>query len=264
MSLDLDDVTGDWPCPPGEICARLVNGRDGQPFVQLRVEMGVLQMLLDGRPDGARYHGLPSSAEYISHELRVGRELEQGDWRELDRELAQLNYRRLAFACLGEECLRRNDRAGAAGNLRRALRDIDLCLKSGDLVDAHRPREAGEATLRPVLIFNRDRLTAQLLVVEGLYDEAVEAAEAGVRELGRLLGDMGVDGEHIEQDAGVVFLTQLAARLRKQYGIPLTLRERLEAAVEREDFETAAQLRQELRQREEQARGKLLPGPPQE
>lgn len=259
MSLDLDDLTLDWPGTSGEICARMVPGRDGASFVQLRVELGVLQMHLDGRPDGGRCHGLPTSQDYITHELRVGRALAPGDWKELDRELAQFNYRRLAFTSLAEDAMRANDRAAAATHLVRALTDIQSCLRAIEITEHHRPRPSPDHALRPILVFNRARLLSQWHVVEGLYDEGVEAAEGGARELRDLLLGAGFEPEQVEQDAGVAFLDQLAGRLRKQYGLAQTLRERFEQAIENEDFETAAQLREELRRREEKSRLQLPP-----
>ncbi|MBU0641590.1 MAG: UvrB/UvrC motif-containing protein [Planctomycetes bacterium] len=249
--MDLNDLTADWECPVGEICARVVGGRDGGELVQMRVDLGVLQMFPDGRPDGSRYHGMPSVREYVQREFSLEHEIHEDDWRELKRELGQVNYRRLAFTALADDAMQNQDLPVAAAHLRRAVRDSELGLCSLRLM-----RQAGYETddvgsLRPTLLFNRARLLAQLHVLDERFEEAIEGAEAGAEELEVLLSEFGFDPEQHEHDPGVAYLHELARHLRQEYGIELTLRERLGAAIEREDFEEAARLRDELRRRTE-------------
>jgi len=253
MTLDLRDVTADWQYRAGEICARMVIGRDGAELVQMRVDLGLMQMFPDGRPDGKRYRGLPTALEYLRHELRLGGTgIQPEDWRELERELYQLNYRRLAFSSLAEESLARNDASAARGHLRRGLRDIAMCLERVRLMEQHRAESLamGGHALKPTLTFQQGRLRVQLHVVEQRYEEAIEEAQRAERALDSVLAEFGLDAEQREEDPGVLFLRDLSQRLRREYDIPLTLRERLELAVESDDFETAARLRDELRRRE--------------
>ena len=79
MTLDLEDLIGGWDCPIGELRARATVGRDGQELLQLRVDLGVMQMFLEGRPDGERCHGLPTARAYILHETRLGGQLTPQD-----------------------------------------------------------------------------------------------------------------------------------------------------------------------------------------
>ena len=253
MTLDLRDVTADWQYRAGEICARTVVGRDGAELVQMRVDLGLMQMFPDGRPDGKRYRGLPTALDYLRHESRVGgAEIQIEDWRELERELSQLNYRRLALASLAEECLARGDTAAARAHIRRALRDIAMCLERIRLMEDQRGGgwAAGGHALKPTLVFQQGRLRVQLHVVEQRYEEAIEEAERAERALETVLAEFGLDEEQREEDPGALFLRDLGQRLRHEYDIPLTLRERLAAAVENDDFETAARLRDELRRQQ--------------
>jgi len=250
MTLDLDDLTLGWDCPPGELRARTVVGREGEELIQLRVDLGVMQMFPAGRPDGQRYRGLPSVCEYIEHELRIDAEcVGSEDWSELERELLQTNYRRLAFSALTEEALDADD-GRAAGFLRHALADIDACLQGLELMREHDVTPQDYTSLRPTLVFDRGRLSTQLAIVEGHYEEAIERAEAGTARLETLLREIGVDDEQLEQDPGLRYLRGLSVELRREYGIAQTLREQLEEALEDEDYEAAAELRDELRRRE--------------
>jgi len=251
MTLDLDELLAGWDCPPGELRARTVVGRDGVELIQLRVDLGVMQMAMTDRPDGQRCRGLPTARDYIQRELRLGHgPLAAEDWKELEREVVQTNYRRVALSTLSEDALQANDRDAAERFLRQALLDTEHCLDALGLVEGAADRESENATLRPTLIFDRARLLSQLRIVEGRFEEAIEESEAGAASLEQLLGELGYDGEMRDEDPGVLYLNELGQRLRREYGITRTLREQLEEAIENEDFERAAQLHDALRQRE--------------
>lgn len=251
MTLDLDELTKGWDCPPGELRARLIVGRDGQERIQLRLDLGVMQMEPAGRPDGARYHGLPSAREYVEHELRVGGErLSPDDWRELQRELQQTNYRRLAYITMAEDALSSNDTTGTGRFLDGALADTELCLRLLQLMVEEGLGSPNSTSLTPTLYFDRARLRSQLHVVEGQFEEAIEQAEAGASALDQLLNELGYEEDIREDDPAVRYLRDLGRQLRREYGVSQTIRERLEEALEREDFETAADLRDQLDRRQ--------------
>lgn len=252
MNLDLNELLGDWDCSRDEISARLIQGDDGVDLVQLRVDLGLLQMFLDGRPDGSRYRGLPSAYDYSQHEDHVGHELTPDDWRELHRELQQYNYRRLALSSLAEEALRQDDVERGRTHLHRALRDIERCVAIlGQLEENDEEWDRPLAILVPTLIFNRSRLRAQLRAAESRFDEAIEEAERGARALDEVLAEAGVDEEEREHNPAIAYLSQMGRRLRDEHGIAQTLKERLDQAVAQEDFETAARLRDELHRRQQ-------------
>lgn len=247
MSLDLDDLLANWNNTPGEISARALAADDGAELIQLRIELGLLQMFPDGRPDGSRYHGAPTALDYVAHEQREEHELAEPDIRELEREITQFNYRRLALAAIADDALRRDDQPEAVRQLLRAVRDIDQCLRRIRLVDQLRQRPPEQIGLKSTLTFNRARLLSQLRVVQGRNEDAIRQATEGANALEELLLSCGLDPEQAERDPGVQYLQQLAARLRKQYAIPRTLQEQLDAAIESEDFAAAARLRERIR-----------------
>ncbi len=263
MTLDLDDLTGGWECPPGELRARLLVGRDGQELVQLRVDLGLMQMFTEGRPDGERYHGLPTARTYVEHEQRLGgQQLLPLHWQELERELVQTNYRRMALAAVADGALQTSDEDGARRCIQYALRDVDECLADLQILEGQGGAKGGFATLAPSLIFDRGRLGVQLHVMEGRIEVAIEQAEAGAAELDKLLNELGYDEQQRGEDAGLSYLRRIGQQLRQEYGVAQTLREQLAQAVEDEDFERAAALRDELSRREQNATAKPSPCPP--
>ena len=44
MSFDISDILADWPYEPGQISARKITGDDGKEKIQLRLDLGLLQM----------------------------------------------------------------------------------------------------------------------------------------------------------------------------------------------------------------------------
>ncbi|MFO0839788.1 MAG: UvrB/UvrC motif-containing protein [Phycisphaerae bacterium] len=253
MTLDLNDLISDWPASREEISARMIQGQAGEALIQLRIELGVLQMFPDDRPDGQRFRGLPSASEYVRRQLRRQQPLEEADWAELVRELHQTNYRRLALTSMAESAIAEGDGDAARQQLTRALRDVDLCVASLRLLE----RDGRESNLRqtmvPTLVFNRARLRCRLHIVEQQFDDAIEVAKNGAQELEDVLSRFVGDEASHDRDAGVEYLRQLERRLREEKNIPRTLYERLDDAVEREDFEEASRLRDMLDRRNQRA-----------
>ena len=51
----IDEILRDWPYEPDSVSVRLTEGDDGRDVIQMRIEMGVLQLETSGRPDGQRH-----------------------------------------------------------------------------------------------------------------------------------------------------------------------------------------------------------------
>src|SRR3972149_2659207 len=101
----LDSLFADWPYEFGEVSARVVHGADGRDVVQLRVEMGVLQMEVTGRPDGSRPGGHPTCLDWfktLAAEQGASFALDERRCLEIDREFVQFFHRRVAWLGLRE------------------------------------------------------------------------------------------------------------------------------------------------------------------
>ena len=260
MNLDLNELLGEWGGTGEEVCARIIDGLEGDRVLQLRVDLGLLQMFLDGRPDGQRYRGLPSVYDYFVHEEQAGGLVAAEDRRELHRELQQYNYRRLALSSLTEELLHERDLEQGRSFLQRTLRDIERCLAILEkLHDNDDAVDSPLTILTPTLIFNRARLMTRLRTAENRFEDAIEEAERGVYELELALDEAGFESDQREENPAVHYLHQMAERLREQHGITRTLQEQLQDAIEQEDFETAARLRDEINRRRMDEKQRQLP-----
>ena len=80
MTNDLTAILNDWPHEPGKISARLLDGPDGMSLIQVRIDLGILQMHADGRPDGQRPNGFESLLDYFEDRAAAAQDqIELGD-----------------------------------------------------------------------------------------------------------------------------------------------------------------------------------------
>ena len=69
-AMDISAALRGWNFQPGQVNVRLIRGNDGKPKLQLRLDLGLLQMELNGRPDGKRPHRSPTELDFHSRRLQ--------------------------------------------------------------------------------------------------------------------------------------------------------------------------------------------------
>lgn len=65
MNRDLSEILAEWPYDPSKVNVRLVQGTEGDSLIQIRLDLGILQLRYEGRPDGQTINGYPSLLEYF-------------------------------------------------------------------------------------------------------------------------------------------------------------------------------------------------------
>ena len=70
MSKDIGHILEGWPYEGDGTSVRIVTGDDGQEKIQLRIDLGLMQMEFNGRPDGQRPQGYESWLEYYRERQR--------------------------------------------------------------------------------------------------------------------------------------------------------------------------------------------------
>ena len=98
MSLDLNWLVKDWSHEPGSIKVRKIMGLDGREKLQLRIDLGLLQMEMEGRPDGQRPHNCESLLAY--HQRRAQRAGERGETYQLSPEQRELQQEGIQYSSL--------------------------------------------------------------------------------------------------------------------------------------------------------------------
>ena len=68
---DISHILRAWPFDPKvDLIVRKIKDRDGKPKLQMRLDVGLLQMEMTGRPDGGRPHEMESLLDYHLSKLR--------------------------------------------------------------------------------------------------------------------------------------------------------------------------------------------------
>ena len=235
---DIDSLLKNWDFQPGEVNARLVKARNGREVLQMRIDMGVLQMETDLRPDGSRPHGAETYYDYLVGEVvreGDGFRLSKEQCAEADREFVQYYQRRLCWLFLRD--------------YRRAARDADHSLAFMDFVREHSPDE--EWTLsheqyRPFILFHRVQAAALAALEEGGPEGAIRELNAGLGRFKDLFARYDA-AEQYEEDTLVRRLEEMREAVRRRYEVGRTLDEQLAEAIRAEDYEQAARLRDRIR-----------------
>jgi len=71
---DISKILEAWSYNPDQINARRIIADDGDERIQVRLDLGILQMHITGRPDGTRPMGFESLLEYFEAKLDDARE----------------------------------------------------------------------------------------------------------------------------------------------------------------------------------------------
>lgn len=238
---DIDDLLADWPYEPGEIMARLVKAADGRELLQMRIDLGVLQMEVAHRPDGAKPNGAETYFDYLlSLTVEKGDDyvLSSQECAEADREFVQFYHRRICWLSLRK--------------FEQAAKDADHTLAFMDFVKQHSPDE--EWTLsheqyRPFVMFHRVQAAALALLEKDGAESAISEINRGL-DLFRTLYEQYDAPEKFEEDEMVGRLRELQGSLREHYKVGRTLDEQLADAVASEQYELAARLRDEISKRQ--------------
>src|ERR1051325_3634905 len=69
MDFDISHLLEQWDYQPGQVVVRKFKAKDGREKIQLRVDLGLLQMNAEGRPDGKRPFGHNSLFDYYQNRL---------------------------------------------------------------------------------------------------------------------------------------------------------------------------------------------------
>ena len=62
----IDHLLAGWPFSAGQILVRQIQGQDGRELLQMRVDMGIIQMEISNRPDGLQPEGFDTYYDYLA------------------------------------------------------------------------------------------------------------------------------------------------------------------------------------------------------
>jgi hypothetical protein len=259
MSKDITQILQEWKYEPEKILVRIVPGSDGQSKIQLRVDLGLLQMEMDGRPDGLRPEGCESWLDYYERRQRAhdeahpdgpAFELTAEDCARLWQEGVQYYHRYLSYWHLDL--------------FDRCVRDTQRNLRLFAFVRTFAAEERLKLQFdqwRPYVLLMHTRALATPLLTQRAFAEAMQVIDSGIEAIRDFLEEYRqshraeecVELVSLEQWREEILRREAAAAAARPKSRLQLLRQKLEQAVAAEEFEEAARFRDEIRRLTETA-----------
>ncbi len=243
---DIAPLLSGWGYEPGTLNVRRIMGTDGVPKLQMRLELGVLQLEVTGRPDGTRPFGFESLLEYHEHRLTEHKQKSGGTIH--------------GFSLTNEQCQQMRDEASmyyqrylslfVVGDFPAVVRDTSRNLRVLDMCGKFAVDEQDRLMLeqfRPYIIMMRTRASASILYKEQKLNQALDNVRDGLGQIRDFFDKFG-HADAFEQCEEAKVLKRFAKEIRKKLpvGALERLQRRLKKAVATEQYELAAKLRDQI------------------
>lgn len=244
MSTDITHLLEEWPYD-GENNARIITADDGRSVLQVRQPLGIEQYELEGRPDGLGPDGFDTIADLVDHELAeyqtahgtdVGFEIDEDEATELQNEGILFYYRYLLLFQLND--------------FERVIRDTTHNLHICDLLEKYAEHEDAEAVLqfKPYIVRMNSVSRAMTRVQHHENGEAREILERAIDAI-QEMSAVDTPAFEFERVRSVNYLRSALEQIEETEDDPVArLRKELDAAVQQEDYERAARLRDHIRE----------------
>jgi hypothetical protein len=259
MKFDISRLLDSWEYKPGQVLVRRFKARDGREKIQLRLDLGVLQMNAEGRPDGKRPLAHESYYHHLLSQLEKHRAAHDGsdeefvlsaeDCARLQQEAIQYHHRYICFYQLGDYLA--------------VVRDAERNLEVFDFVDEFAETDELSWALqqfRPQLLLMLTRARGMIALEKKEFAATVREVEVGIAAI-REFYNAFERPELAEQSGEIASLEQWLVNLRNNHekrsdkpeaeppqpSERQKLEQALQDAVSREDYEQAARVRDALR-----------------
>ncbi len=244
MKQDIDNILKQWPFDPFSVNVRQLHLPE-RIVIQMRVDMGLLQLEVEGRPDGKNPHGSRTYYDYLVDKASETQdfELNEDNCVEIDREFVQYYHRRVCWLQLRE--------------FDRAVADADHTLRLMDFCKQYSNDEQwtiSHEQYRPFVIYHRTQAASLSCIEkddENGAENAIKEVDSGLALMRVLFEEYGA-GDQFEEDELVQRLMEFSENLKERYEIGESLDAQLAEAIAAEDYETAAILRDQMTKKQKQ------------
>jgi hypothetical protein len=239
LSKDISGILAGWDFDADEMQVRIVDGLDGKSKLQMRIDLGLIQMELDGRPDGVRPFGFDSLLDYQLARAAKSK----GDSYTIDAE---------ACAALMREGVQFYHRYIAAFNLQRfdlVVRDTTRNLELFAFARKHAARKSDWLQFdryRPYVTMMRARALGLAAMAKDDHRAALAAIDQGIEGIREFLTDHEQPEEAECMELAFLLRWRQEVEGERPIGPIERLEQQLERAVAAEEYEEAARLRDQI------------------
>lgn len=247
VSDDISGILRNWEFDP-ENPIRIITGKDGREVLQVRQPLGIEQYEMDGRPDGKRPFGKESFLEMVQERLSQHILNHAND--------SEFNISHEDFLIMQNEGILfyyRYLQLFQVGDFERTARDTNHNLQICELVEKYcEDQEDPKIILqyKPYILRMHAISDAMLSLHRNLKTIAKQTLESAITTINEM-SDIDTPAFKFEKIRSLSYLKSALQQIGNNAGSsasgPLDkLRGELEVAVEEEDYERAAQLRDRL------------------
>ena len=243
MGNDISHLMLEWEYDP-ENTVRFVDGEDGRQVLQVRLPLGIEQYELDGRPDGLKPFGRDTILEEMEFRLKAfieehgedsGFSIEHDDFVSMQREETLYYFRYLLLFQIGD--------------YERTSRDTEHNLRACELIEKYCTNKEDKKSLlqyKPYVIRVNALSQSMLYLGKNEKQRALAAIKTAIEDIESADGISSMVYK-FERDRSLEQLRGTLDQLSKFGGDEVErLEAQLEEAVEKEDYERAAKLRDKI------------------
>lgn len=239
MSQSIRKLLNEWEYDSGKTI-RIINDRRGNPVMQVREMMGISEFELEGRPDGSRYRGFDTVLDEVLSRIEKSEKkfkLSEKDLDLLEKESKMFYYRYLL-------CFQISD-------FGRVVRDTEHNLKICEIAEMYSTDSKLRISIlqfRPFIVKMNAISRAMISLQKNVKELAKDILEKAIVRL-RSLPDINSSIFIMEKSRSINYLETALKQLGfcKADSIECMKKE-LFTAVELEDYEKAAELRDRIKQ----------------
>jgi len=244
LAGDITDILKSWEFDPDNQM-RVIQANDGREVLQIRQPLGIEQYELDGRPDGTTYEGKECYLEALQEKLQdytdangsdEGFQVSHEQFQLLQNEGIIYYYRYLVLFQIGD--------------FERTARDTEHNLEICDLLDKYAENEDDKKEIlqyRPYILRMFAIAKAMISLHQQLKAAAKEILESAIEEIENM-PNIDTPAFQFERIRSLKYLRSTLKQVLEQKLSPLDqLKKNLDAAVEEENYELAAELRDKIR-----------------
>ena len=238
--MDISKILDAWPFDPLAVSARKIEAEDGRVLIQMRVDLGLIQMEYSGRPDGSRPGGFDTYLDYYRSLASADQEftLDPRQSFNLRQEGMQHYHRYLSLHQL-------KDYQGVIRDTRHNLDILNFIANYAGAVENLTSQQH-----RPYVMMMNTSAKTMLKLDEDNKSEALSILKAGVRQIKNVYTNI-LDDPQPDLSPEIFQLRELQHRITDD-GVPseLPAQEKLEIELQMallsENYEEAAILRDQI------------------